>query len=1122
MSSPIAINKNTIIEDQWINIQKKTFTNWINEQLSVSGRSVDDIGADFCDGVRLVSLVESLQFRKIGKVYSKPTRRIQMIANVSLAFKAIAEDNIKLVNIGNEDVVNGNLKLILGLVWHLVMRYQISNRKSKSPPKKLMVMWFQTAIPELEVGNCTTDWNDGIALHALLDYLKPGVCPDWRMLHSKNRVENCRQAMALAKEHFNIPRVISPEDFASSALDELSAMTYLSYFLKVDSPGYYSTLNWVCRQLRTTNITNLTTDWNDGYYICAVVSSLGGDIPGWPSLNRNERISNCQKGIDAAKLLGVQPLLTASEMADPGVDHLSMMTYLTKFQSITPKMIKAERLSIDGDFSTARVGNEITFTIKMVDAGVMKSNVRADVIGVDKNVNCDLTWNNTRAECRFTPHDTGEHKIEVYNDGELIVGCPISFLVRMDISKVKLLSCSTTCAVGTQQDIRVDISAVEGGEIVMQAMSPSGERRTLTSDVDNGIVTGMVCPSAIGVWSVSIYANGEEVDGSPVELDVYDTEKAEITGPKQSFTNELVKLKVNCVMAGSDDVIADVVFHGRSILSSLQMNCEEDHVHSLTFIPQSSGVYLVRVKLKGKLIPGSPREVEVLDPGDIIVTGDGIEKGIRGEEASFTVSGGHGGGVIGAEIQVNGQPVEVTRSNTGGTLQQFSYLPVRAGLYQIQITWNNKHIQGPPFSVRILDRSRVLLVDNLDDARDENDRLALECDRETRLRFDVSEAGPGKFTSEVLGPTGKLRVQVTKASDDEIHVAFTATNEGDHYIHMFWSEVPLDFSPIPAYCPGPDRPIDHTKVILEETGYQKGRATVPAQFIINGREAGPGVPKVQMQGVRSVVDVEVVPLKYNRYRCTYNSLYPGGFLLYVYWSGKQIPGSPFKVTISLKGFSEKVVVTGPGLKGGYVGQELRISVDTKEAGNGEVTAVCRGQLHNGRCDVIDQLDGTYVLKVFPTEAVTHTLSIHYDGNHVPGSPFKFFVGEPPDPKKVRVYGPGIEDGLLSNYESKFIVETYGAGSGQLAVKIRGPREAFRVEMKREEHNDRTIVCRYDPSEPGQYIVNIRWSGHHVTGSPFNVKIFETKEELMEYLMNEKGININKRSYEEQFQWYEDI
>jgi hypothetical protein len=72
------------------------------------------------------------------------------------------------------------------------------------------------------------------------------------------RVENCRTAMVLAKEHLSIPRVISPEDFASEALDELSAMTYLSYFVRSESPGYYDTLNWVCKQLRTTQITNLT------------------------------------------------------------------------------------------------------------------------------------------------------------------------------------------------------------------------------------------------------------------------------------------------------------------------------------------------------------------------------------------------------------------------------------------------------------------------------------------------------------------------------------------------------------------------------------------------------------------------------------------------------------------------------------------------------------------------------------------------------------------------------------------------------------------------------------------------------------------------------------------------
>lgn len=35
--------------------------------------------------------------------------------------------------VGNVDIVNGNLKLILGLIWSLIMRYQIG--RSKFPPR---------------------------------------------------------------------------------------------------------------------------------------------------------------------------------------------------------------------------------------------------------------------------------------------------------------------------------------------------------------------------------------------------------------------------------------------------------------------------------------------------------------------------------------------------------------------------------------------------------------------------------------------------------------------------------------------------------------------------------------------------------------------------------------------------------------------------------------------------------------------------------------------------------------------------------------------------------------------------------------------------------------------------
>ena len=46
-----------------------------------------------------------------------------------------------------------------------------------------------------------------------------------------SRLDNCRTGLALAFEHLGIPRIISPEHLSSDDMDELSGMTYMSYFM---------------------------------------------------------------------------------------------------------------------------------------------------------------------------------------------------------------------------------------------------------------------------------------------------------------------------------------------------------------------------------------------------------------------------------------------------------------------------------------------------------------------------------------------------------------------------------------------------------------------------------------------------------------------------------------------------------------------------------------------------------------------------------------------------------------------------------------------------------------------------------------------------------------------------
>ena len=113
-------------------------------------------------------------------------------------------------------------------------------------------------LPEdCNIKNFTTDWNNGINLSALLDYCQPGLMPNWRNLNPNNGPENCKKAMEVAEKHFRIPMILEPEYLTNPNLDELSGMTYLSYFMKEeDSPGYYATLNWVKNQIPNARINN--------------------------------------------------------------------------------------------------------------------------------------------------------------------------------------------------------------------------------------------------------------------------------------------------------------------------------------------------------------------------------------------------------------------------------------------------------------------------------------------------------------------------------------------------------------------------------------------------------------------------------------------------------------------------------------------------------------------------------------------------------------------------------------------------------------------------------------------------------------------------------------------------
>ena len=130
--------------------------------------------------------------------------------------------------------------------------------------------------------------------------------------------------------------------------------------------------------------------------------------------------------------------------------------------------------------------------------------------------------------------------------------------------------------------------------------------------------------------------------------------------------------------------------------------------------------------------------------------------------------------------------------------------------------------------------------------------------------------------------------------------------------------------------------------------------------------------------------------------------------------------------------------------------------------------------------------GNIGISFTPREIGEHVVSVKRMGKHINNSPFKVNVMEREvgDAKKVVVKGKTLQEGK-THVENAFSVDTRNAGYGGLSLSFEGPSKA---EIVCNDKDDGTLNISYKPTEPGYYIVNLKFADHHVEGSPFTVKV----------------------------------
>uniref|UniRef100_A0A8C1K4E2 Spectrin beta chain n=1 Tax=Cyprinus carpio TaxID=7962 RepID=A0A8C1K4E2_CYPCA len=222
-------------------VQKKTFTKWVNSHLARVSCRITDLYMDLRDGRMLIKLLEVLS----GERLPKPTKgrmRIHCLENVDKALQFLKEQRVHLENMGSHDIVDGNHRLTLGLIWTIILRFQIQDisvetedNKEKRSAKDALLLWCQmktAGYPNVNIHNFTTSWRDGMAFNALIHKHRPDLI-DFDKLKKSNAHYNLQNAFNLAEQHLGLTKLLDPEDHPDEKSVITYVVTYYHYFSKM-------------------------------------------------------------------------------------------------------------------------------------------------------------------------------------------------------------------------------------------------------------------------------------------------------------------------------------------------------------------------------------------------------------------------------------------------------------------------------------------------------------------------------------------------------------------------------------------------------------------------------------------------------------------------------------------------------------------------------------------------------------------------------------------------------------------------------------------------------------------------------------------------------------------------
>ncbi|XP_072858517.1 filamin-C isoform X4 [Pogona vitticeps] len=1127
-----ATEKDLAEDAPWKKIQQNTFTRWCNEHLKCVNKRIGDLQKDLSDGLKLIGLLEVLSQKKMYRKYhARPNFRQMKLENVSVALEFLDREHIKLVSIDSKAIVDGNLKLILGLIWTLILHYSISmpmwededeEDAKKQTPKQRLLGWIQNKVPQLPITNFNRDWQDGKALGALVDNCAPGLCPDWEMWDPNQPVENAREAMQQADDWLGVPQVIAPEEIVDPNVDEHSVMTYLSQFpkakLKPGAPLRSKQLNPKKAKAYGPGIEpHGNTVLKPAHFTVETIEAGMGEVLVY--------IEDPEGHTEEAKVVANNDKKrTYAVSYVPKVAGLHKVTVLFAGQNIDKSPFEVNVGMALGDASkvsargpglepVGNVANKPTyFDIYTAGAGagdvgvvIVDPQGRRDTVEVVLEDKGDNIF-----RCTYRPVLEGPHTIYVTFAGAQIPKSP--FVVN--VAEACSPNACRAMGRGLQPkgvrvkevaDFKVYTKGAGTGELKVVVKGPKGtEEPVKVREVGDGVYECDYYPVVPGKYVVTITWGGYAIPRSPFEVQVgpeAGLQKVRAWGPG---------LETGVVGKSADFVVeaigTEVGTLGFSIEgpSQAKIECDDkgDGSCDVRYWPTEPGEYAVHVICDDEDIKDSPFIAHILPatneyfPEKVKAFGPGLEPTgcIVNKPAEFTIDA-RGAGKAALKIyaqDAEGVPIDIKVKDNGDGTFSCVYVPTKPIKHTIIISWGGVNIPKSPFRVIVGEGSHP---DKVKVYGPGVEKTGLKANEPTYFTVDCSEAGQGdvsigiKCAPGVVGPVeADIDFDIIKNDNDTFTVKYTPPGPGRYTIMVLFANQEIPISPFHIKV---DPSHDASKVKAEGPGLNRTGVEVgkPTHFTVFTKGAGKAKLDVHFAGAikgEVVRDFEIIDNHDYSYTVKYTAVQQGNMAVTVTYGGDPIPKSPFPVNVAPPLDLSKVKVQGLNNKVD-VGRDQEFTINTKGAGGqGQVDVKISSPSRRPIPCKVETGASSHLhsVKYMPPEEGPYKVDVTYDGHPVPGSPFTVEAVMPPDPSKVCAYGPGLKGGFVGK-PAPFTIDTKGAGTGGLGLTVEGPCEA---KIECQDNGDGSCSVSYLPTEPGEYAINILFAESHIPGSPFKADI----------------------------------